>query len=289
MAAYIHSAHGHDIDIDCGLKIASDMSSVDDDDDSNGILSIIVCCYNESEYVEQFLLYLERHCYDRTRTEVVTMRASTSSNSCYILSDTVMIGRRTEVVFVDDGSTDVWWSKLPPHNPRLSKLITIPTKLIKQAQHRSKGRGMCHRIGVQYCHPNTKFLLFLSMHNVVCDMFDITVRRNLSDSNVVCGAFRFAFDCNHMTYPMPGFAVLQWRTRLDEYLCCLPCEDGGFFVSTKMYAALDGIPAQCILERYAFMRKARFFALQHGKRIHIDDTHQIFVSPKKYYQSGKIW
>ena len=244
---------------------SNDAKSANDNDNvqpKKAFLSIIIGCYNESDNIEQLLLYLEKFCSDK---------------------------ENTEIILVDGGSTDDWWSKLPKHNEKLAKLITIKIKLIKYGQHKQSGRGICQSIGVEHCDKKTDLLLFLHADTIVCNGFDEMIRNNLSNKNkIVCGAFRFGLDCNDMIYPMVGFCALQLRVALDTYLCWLPFGDQGIFVSLKMYKKLGGIPKQCIMEDFEFMKRARNYAFENNMKIKIENN-KIYTSPRKYYKSKRIW
>ena len=225
-------------------------------------ISIIIPCYNEAANIEQLLLYIEKHCNYKSNVEII---------------------------LIDGNSDDKWYENLMK-NKKLLNLLTIPFRIIYFEQHKQSGRGICQNIAAKEYAKND-ILIFLHADCIVCKDFDEIARNKInSDKYLLIGSWGYRVDCGKMKYPLPGFSILQFRANLKSSLFLVPWGDHGYFMTKHIFNnVLGGFANQSIMEDYHFANNARKYALLNNKNIFVGRNNYFYTSPRKWYESGRIW
>eukprot|EP00483_Globobulimina_turgida_P002012 UN02014 len=153
----------------------------------NEILSIIIPCYNESNNILPTLMYLDIHCSDPSKIEIL-----------------LVDGNSSDIASLRNAVNDV----LTYLNIKESQIKIINKPNIS-------GRGTCQNVGVAEC--TGKYLLFIHADTIVPKHYDKIIRETLDcnlKKQVLLGSFTFAIDRSLMEHPVPGIGWVELFARV---------------------------------------------------------------------------
>ena len=173
-------------------------------------------------------------------------------------------GPTPEVIVVDCGSVDQTVAVA-----RQFPTVVIEDALLRGSKWKSLNRGAAIAQG--------ETLLFLDADCLVPDQFDQAIQRCLQETNVVGGAFEFAFDERGVAYQVITL-INRVRYRFSHRFY----GDQGIFVSSTIFDQVGGWPALDLMEAAYFCQNLQ----QHGKLRLVSKP--LHTSTRRFVEGGII-
>eukprot|EP00294_Goniomonas_avonlea_P001968 CAMPEP_0114554974 /NCGR_PEP_ID=MMETSP0114-20121206/8498_1 /TAXON_ID=31324 /ORGANISM="Goniomonas sp, Strain m" /LENGTH=296 /DNA_ID=CAMNT_0001740061 /DNA_START=80 /DNA_END=970 /DNA_ORIENTATION=+ len=215
-----------------------------------GLLSIIIPCFNEAERIENAL------------------RDSLEQAQCR---------EKLEFIVVDGGSTDGTFETL--------NALKLPHCNCKVIQSSVSGRGAALMEGAAAA--SGALLLFLHADTLLPTRFDQIIRQTLALPNTAAGAFTFEVDRRGMAKPPLGLGTMEIFANIRCKLFMMPYGDQGLFMSAAHYKATGGFKEVLMMEDLEFVSRLRSRALGGGGRVVVVDA-KAACSPRRWLVNGVL-
>jgi len=184
------------------------------------------------------------------------------------------LGKPHEIIVIDSGSTD----------ETCDIALKLGVKLIR-SKGATPGRAYVLNEAAQFAKGDV--ILFLDADTLVPKGYDESIKRAVSDPNVVGGAFEFSLDGQEF-----GLRIVELINRIRYRIRQRYYGDQGIFVSSHIFKRIGGYPEMGILEAAHFCKNLR----REGKLELIKKNMK--TSPRRFLDGGiykvlasdiKIW